>query len=143
MSYKNIKGIVSRDWHTSFLVSIDRSEVPTHTKRVRLLLKFWFRVEFFDVRLGVVSLPCEWSWAIRLPTATVHYSGLMQMLFWRENFEDGHFPSPGLFAATYLEFPELSLISYVKPIDKILPLSPGLGQGKLITLRCENRNIQH
>jgi hypothetical protein len=45
-----IKGIVSRDLHICFLVSIDRSEIPTHTKRVRLLLKFRFRVEFFDFR---------------------------------------------------------------------------------------------
>jgi hypothetical protein len=48
-----------------------------------------------------------------------------------------------VFAAPYLEFPELSLISYVKPMEKILPLSPGLGQGKLTTLRCENRKIRH
>jgi hypothetical protein len=34
-----------------------------------------------------------------------------------ENFEDGHCPSPGLFAALNLELPELSLISYVKPIE--------------------------
>jgi hypothetical protein len=33
---------------------------------------------------------------------------------WRKNFEDGNCPSPGLFAAPYYEFPELSLISYVK-----------------------------
>jgi hypothetical protein len=59
----------------------------------------------------------------------------MQMLFWRTNFEDGHCPSSGLFAAPYLEFPELSFISYVKPIEKVLPLSPGLGQGKLTTLK--------
>jgi hypothetical protein len=50
----------------------------------------------------------------------------MQMLFWRKIFEDEHCPSPGLFAifaAPYLGFPELSLISYVKSIEKILPLS--------------------
>jgi hypothetical protein len=67
----------------------------------------------------------------------------MQMLFWRKNFEDGHCPSPGLSAAPYLEYPELSLISFVKPIEKILRLSTGLGQGKLTTLRCENRKILH
>jgi hypothetical protein len=38
------------------------------------------------------------------------------MLFWRNNFEDGN--CPGLFAAPYLELPELSLISYVNPIEK-------------------------
>jgi hypothetical protein len=43
----------------------------------------------------------------------------------------GHCPSQRLFAATYLELPGLSLISYVKPMENILPLSPGLGQGKL------------
>jgi hypothetical protein len=44
------------------------------------------------------------------------------MLFCRKIFEDGHSPSPGLFAALYLELPELSLISYVKPIEKYLAL---------------------
>jgi hypothetical protein len=34
------------------------------------------------------------------------------MLFRRKNFDDGHCPSPGLFAAPYLELPELSLISW-------------------------------
>jgi hypothetical protein len=67
---------------------------------------------------------------------------LMQMLFWRKIFEDGHCPSPGLFAAPYLELPELSF-SCVKSIENILLLSPGLGQGKLTALRCENRKIRH
>jgi hypothetical protein len=46
---------------------------------------------------------------------------LMQMLFWWKNFDDEKCPSPGLFSAAYryLEFPELSLISYVKPKEKI------------------------
>jgi hypothetical protein len=55
------------------------------------------------------------------------------MLFWRKNVEDEHCPSPGLFAAPYLEIPELSLTSYVKPMENILPSSTGLGQGKLTT----------
>jgi hypothetical protein len=58
-----IKGTVSRDFVVCFLVSFDRSEVYRHTERVRLLLKLRFRNEFLDFfRLGVVSLPCEWSW---------------------------------------------------------------------------------
>jgi hypothetical protein len=67
------------------------------------------------------------------------------MLFWRKNFEDGNCPSPGLFAALYLEFPELSLIFYVKPIEKYFAFEPWTGtqsqiysQSKLTTLRCEN-----
>jgi hypothetical protein len=32
-----------------FLVSIDRSEIPTPYGAVRLLLKYRFREEFFDV----------------------------------------------------------------------------------------------
>jgi hypothetical protein len=48
----------------------------------------------------------------------------MQILFWPKNFEDGHCLIPGLFAAPYLELPELSLISYVKPIGKYLALAP-------------------
>jgi hypothetical protein len=60
-----------------------------------------------------VSLPCEWSWAIRLSVAPVVVpyweptTVRMQMLFWRKIFEDGHCPNPGLFAAPYLELPEL------------------------------------
>jgi hypothetical protein len=42
------------------------------------------------------------------------------MLFWRKQFEDGNSPSPGLFAAPDLEYPELSEISYAKPIEKYL-----------------------
>jgi hypothetical protein len=67
----------------------------------------------------------------------------MQMLFWRKIFEDGHCLSPGLFAAPYLKLPEVSFISYIKPMENILPLNPELGQGKLTTLRCENRQIRH
>jgi hypothetical protein len=39
-------------------------------------------------------------------------TALTQMLFWRKIFEDGKCLSPGLFAAPFFEFPELSLISY-------------------------------
>jgi hypothetical protein len=49
---------------------------------------------------------------------------LMQILVWRKIFKDGNGPSPGLFAAPYLEFPELSLISFVKPIEKYLAFEP-------------------
>jgi hypothetical protein len=35
-----------------FFVSFDRAEVPTHKKRVHLLLKFRFYVEFFDFRVS-------------------------------------------------------------------------------------------
>jgi hypothetical protein len=53
----------------------------------------------------------------------------MEMSFWRKIFEDGHCPSsgPGLFAAPYLEFPELSLISNVKPIEKNIDFAPRTG----------------
>jgi hypothetical protein len=50
-----------------FLMQFDRSEVSKHKEQVHLLLTFRFRAEFFRFsRLGLVSLPCEWSWAIRL-----------------------------------------------------------------------------
>jgi hypothetical protein len=44
-----------------FLVSIDRSEVPTPYGAIRLLLKFRFRVEFFDFRVsrGELTLRVE------------------------------------------------------------------------------------
>jgi hypothetical protein len=71
-------------------------------------------------------------------------------LFWQKIFEDGNCPNPVFFAAPDLEYPELSLISYVKPIEKYLALEPLSGtkaqlysQGKLITLRCKNRKIRH
>jgi hypothetical protein len=64
--------MVSRDFKVGFLVSFDRSEVSTRVDRVHFSLKFRFRVEFFLFsRLGVVSLLCEWSWAIRLSATTV------------------------------------------------------------------------
>jgi hypothetical protein len=54
----------------------------------------------------------------------------MQMLVWRKNFDDGNdgnTPSPGLFAAPYLDFTALSLISYVKPTEKYLAFEPRTG----------------
>jgi hypothetical protein len=48
--------------------------------------------------------------------------GLMQMLLWRKNFEDGKCPSPGL-----LQPRKLSLIYYVKPIEKYLAFEPRSG----------------
>jgi hypothetical protein len=69
-------------------------------------------------------------------------------LFWRKNFEDGNCPSPGLFAAQDLEFPELSLVSYENPIEKYLTFELRNGtksqlysHGKLNTLRCENKKF--
>jgi hypothetical protein len=70
----------------------------------------------------------------------------MQMLFRRTNFEDGNCPSTGLFPAPDLEYPELSLVSYVKPIEKYafeLKLSPpavGLNscsKHRVSSLRCD------
>jgi hypothetical protein len=53
------------------------------------------------------------------------------MLFWRKNVENINCLSPGLFAAPSLEFPELSLISYEKPIEKNHAFEPRTGaQGK-------------
>jgi hypothetical protein len=59
-------------------------------------------------------------------------------------------PSPGLFAAPELEYPGLSLISYVKLIEKYLAFEPRSGsksqlysQSKLTTLRRENEKIRH
>jgi hypothetical protein len=52
---------------------------------------------------------------------------------------------PPYCAAPYLEFPELSLISYVNPKEKYLAFESQIGttsqiysQGKLTTLRREN-----
>jgi hypothetical protein len=77
-------------------------------------------------------------------------AALMQMLFWRTNIEDGNCPSPGLFPAPKVEYPELSLISYVKQIEKYLAFEPRSGsksqlysQSKLTKLRREFRQIRH
>jgi hypothetical protein len=86
-----------------------------------------------------VSLPCEWSWASRLSAASVvaplgaHYGSHANVVMAEKflRWTVGHCPSLGLLAAPYLELQELSLISYVKPMENVLPLSPGLGQGKL------------
>jgi hypothetical protein len=51
------------------------------------------------------------------------------MFVWRKNFEDTNSPSPGLFSAPDLEYPELSLISYVKPIEKYLAFESRTGTG--------------
>jgi hypothetical protein len=81
-----------------FLVSLYRYEVSKHKERVHLLLTFRFCVEFFRFsRLSVVSLPCEWSWAIRLYAVAPYREptkALMQMLFLRKMVEDGNSPSP-------------------------------------------------
>jgi hypothetical protein len=57
-----------------------------------------------------VSLLCEWSWAIRISAATViapywePKAAPMQMLFWRNNIEAGHTPSPGLYTTIQSSF---------------------------------------
>jgi hypothetical protein len=53
---------------------------------------------FLFSHLGEMRLPWEWSWALRLSAAPVLAPmELMQMVFWRTNFEDGKCPSPGAF----------------------------------------------
>jgi hypothetical protein len=71
--------------------------------------------------------------AIRLSAATVvapywePKAAFMEMLFWRNNIEDANCPSQGLFADPELEHPGLSLISYVKTIEKYLAFEPRSG----------------
>jgi hypothetical protein len=48
---KFVKGIVSRDFVVCFLVSFDRSDIPTHQERVLLLLEVRFRIKFFNFRV--------------------------------------------------------------------------------------------
>jgi hypothetical protein len=149
--YMQFKGTVSRDLHICFFLcqSMIWSSYTLWSVFFAYKISFVSRI-FQFTRLGVVSLPCEWSWewAIRLSAApfVAPYweptTALMQMLFWRTIFEDVHCPSPGHFTAPYLWLPELSIISCVKPMANFLPLSPGLGQGKLTMLRCEIRKIR-
>jgi hypothetical protein len=49
-----------------FLVSFDSSEVPSFAFKISFLCQI-----FKFSCLCRVSLPCEWSWAIRLSTAIV------------------------------------------------------------------------
>jgi hypothetical protein len=53
----------------------------------------------------------------------------MQLLFWQKNFDNRNSPSPGLFSALDLQYPELSLLYYVKPIEKYLALELRTGTG--------------
>jgi hypothetical protein len=64
--------------------------------------------------------------------------GLMQILFWRKNFDDGNCPSLKLIAAPYLEFPELSLISYVKPKERYLAFEPRTNTRSTHRVKYEN-----
>jgi hypothetical protein len=103
-------------------VSVYRSEVPTHKKWVLLLLKNFDFVLNFSI---FASWHSKFTLSL-LSAATVvapycePKAALMQILFWRNNIENGNCPSPGFFAAPELEHPGLSLISYVKPIEKYL-----------------------
>jgi hypothetical protein len=132
------------------------TELSTTTRERGVLLKgvhheilwyaFWCHsidLKFLHIRGG------EWSFALRLSAATVIApywelkTTLIQMLFWRNNIEDGNCPSLGLFAAPELEYPGLSLISYVKQIEKYLAFEPRSGsKSQLTTPRRENRKIR-
>jgi hypothetical protein len=55
-----------------FLVLFDNSEVCTHTRSVSFAFRISVKCKIFRFsRLGVVSLPCEWSWAMRLSVTSV------------------------------------------------------------------------
>jgi hypothetical protein len=93
---------------------------------------------FRFLRLGVVSLPCEWSWAIRLFAASVvapYYSrsplwSSCKCCFWRTILK--------------MEYPELSLISFVEPTEKYFVFEPrSRAKSQLITLRCKNKKNRH
>jgi hypothetical protein len=67
--FSTLKGVVSRYFVVCFLVSFDSSEFPTHKERVHFRVVFNFLIVASG--LGVVSLACESSWAIRLSAAYV------------------------------------------------------------------------
>jgi hypothetical protein len=46
---------------------------------------------------------------------------------WQENFKKWKHSKSGLIAAPYLEFPELLLISNIKPIEKYFAFEPRTG----------------
>jgi hypothetical protein len=73
---------------------------------------------------AVVSLLCEWSWAIRICAATIiapywePMTAPMQMLFWRNNIEAGHTPSPGLFTTIRSSIHRVSSLRLDKKTEK-------------------------
>jgi hypothetical protein len=102
--------------------------------------------------LGLVSLLCEWSWAIRLSAAPVvapywdPTTGLMQIRFGRWTLSQSGAP----LALYFFLLLSGALINYIKPIEKYLALEPRTGTkshiyslAKLTSLRCENRKIRH
>jgi hypothetical protein len=61
-----------------FLVSIDRSEVPTPYGAVRLLLKFCFRVEFFDFHVSaLLAYPVSGVWLLDFPQLLLYSSPVL------------------------------------------------------------------
>jgi hypothetical protein len=72
---------------------------------VRLLLNFNFGSNFsiFASRHSKFRLSAATAVALYWEPK----AALMQMLFWRNNIEDGNCPSPGLFAAPELNYPGL------------------------------------
>jgi hypothetical protein len=133
------------------MVSIDRSHVATPYGAGSFACKISFSCQiFWFSRLGVGSLHCELSWAIRLSAASVvapYYKGshYMQMLFWRKILKMSTVPVRGSYSP-------ILKISYVKPIEKYLVFELRIGtkcqlhsQSKLTFYkqRCENKEIRN
>jgi hypothetical protein len=95
------------------------------------LSPLWSRSFAFKIllscRLVVASLPCEWRWAIRLSAAHVVAHACSTGSPLRRSYKC-------CFGGQILKT-EVLVRSTLQP--------PGLDQGKLTTLRCENRKIRH
>jgi hypothetical protein len=60
-----------------FLVSSDGSEVPTQKDRVHFLLKFRFRVEFFDFRVWAYTELRIVKWRLTLSQYGAHTQDIL------------------------------------------------------------------
>jgi hypothetical protein len=138
-----LKGIVSRDFGGVFfgIILYIWSSYTSGAGIFAFIILFSCRISRSELTLWV-----ELSFCHIAPYWEPCNTELMEMLFWLKNFEDGNCPSPGsgLFAAPYIELPEFSLISCVKPIEKYLANEPRTGTKsqvysklKLTKLRCE------
>jgi hypothetical protein len=98
---RRLNGIVSRDLHICFLVSIDIYHVdpPYAAGSVAFKISIACRIfRFFRLSVG------EWSWTIRVSAAFCRSSPARTLNFYY--------------------YPDLLIISYVKPIEKHLVCGP-------------------
>jgi hypothetical protein len=120
---KHVAGI-SRTFHLS-IETLSRPPQSRETIPLKWLKRNCheiFDLWFFFIKQSNQS-PCEYrAELLDFPQLLSFCSSVLgshyrTMLFWLKNFEVGNCPSPGFVADPYLEFPERSVISHLKPIE--------------------------